>query len=95
MKVITNDTITFKFVPRFVYSSATLTFDNGLDVQNAVANNNVVTILDTSKFTEGENYAFTITSNNEIVYKGKIIFLKNGTDVQNYNAQTQDTKRWQ
>jgi hypothetical protein len=94
MKVITQNTTVFKFVPRFTFNSAVLTFDEGLEVENVVSNNQV-TILNTSLFTEGQNYAFTITSNNEIVYKGKIIFLKNGTDVQNYNAQTQDTKRWQ
>lgn len=93
MKVITPNTTVFKFVPRFTFNSAVLTFDEGLEVENVVSNNQA-TILDTSLFTEGQNYAFTITSNNEIVYKGKIIFLKNGTDVQNYNAQTQDTKRW-
>ena len=31
----------------------------------------------------------------EIIYKGKIIFLKNNTDVQNYTNQSQDNKRWQ
>jgi hypothetical protein len=94
MKVITLNTTIFKFVPRFTFNSAILTFDEGLEVQNVVSNNQV-TILNTSLFTEGQNYAFTITSNSEIVYKGKIIFLKNGTDIQNYSAQTQDTKRWQ
>lgn len=94
MKVITPDTTIFKFVSRFTFNSAFLTFDEGLEVQSVVSNNEV-TIVDTSLFTEGRNYAFTITSNNEIAYKGKIIFLKNGTDIQNYSAQTQDTKRWQ
>lgn len=94
MKVITPNNTIFKFVPRFTFNSAVLTFDEGLEIENVVSNNQV-TILNTSLFTEGQNYAFTITSNNEIVYKGKIIFLKNGTDIQNYSAQTQDTKRWQ
>lgn len=94
MKVITPVKTSFKFIPRIKYINATFTLDSGVVVANNVLND-IVTITDLTKFTEGENYSFTIISNGFTIYKGKLIFLKSGTDIQNYNAQTQDTRRWQ
>lgn len=94
MKVITPEKNSFKFIPRISYLTASFILDSGVVVTNTVLNN-IVTVTDVTKFTEGENYSFTIISNGITIYKGKLIFLKSGTDIQNYNAQTQDTKRWQ
>ena len=93
MKVITPAKPFFKFVPRLNPSFSVFSLDNGMIVQSNIQSNEVV-FLSTVLFTEGQTYSFTITSEEGIIYKGKMIFLKNGTDVQNYNAQTQDTKRW-
>ena len=93
MKVITLENPTFSFVPRFNSSFAALFLDNGIAVSNMIAND-TVTFLDTTVFVEGQTYSFTISSEEGIVYKGKLIYLKDGTDIQNYNAQSQDTKRW-
>ena len=53
-----------------------------------------ITLSDTSGFVQRGNYSFTIINSGTAIYKGKIIFLKNGTDVQNYTNQSQDNRRW-
>lgn len=97
MKVITAEKPFFNIVPRFFSNDFFLTLDNGVPITYDVeklCNKMQVTILDTSIFTQGETYSFTVKNSSEIIYKGKIIFLKNGTDVQNYSAQKQDLRPW-
>ena len=101
MKVVTQAIPIIKFSPRFypaLLDVLVFTLDNGTVIPftwTIEKNNIVATILDTAGFTQGSNYSFTITKGTDIVYKGKLIFLKDGTDVQNYTDKSQDTKRWE
>lgn len=101
MKVVTQAVPIIKFSPRFypaLLDVLVFTLDNGTVIPftwTIEKNNIVATILDTAGFTQGSNYSFTITKGTDIVYKGKLIFLKDGTDVQNYTDKSQDTKRWE
>lgn len=101
MKVVTQAIPIIKFSPRFYPASLDVlvfTLDNGAVIPFTwtVEKNNIVATLETTAgFTQGSNYSFTITKGTDIVYKGKLIFLKDGTDVQNYTDKSQDTKRWE
>lgn len=101
MKVVTSAVPIIDLVPRFYPSlldELTLTFENGFIIPFTwVINGNLLTltITDTTQFKQRDNYSFTLLRGNEIVYKGKMIFLKNGTDIQNYTNNSQDNKRWQ
>jgi hypothetical protein len=101
MKVVTTAMPIIDLVPRFYpYSEdiITLEFENGFIIPFTwVIGGNLLTLTltETSQFKQRENYSFTLFRGNEIVYKGKMIFLKNGTDVQNYTNNSQDNKRWQ
>lgn len=101
MKVVSQGNPVLKLVPRY-YPLAndvlTLEFENGINVPfNWVLSKNliVITLTDTSLLKQRENYSFTLLMGTKIMYKGKIIFLKNGTDIQNYTNNSQDNKRWQ
>lgn len=101
MKVITNAVPVIKLVPRIypaLSDTIVLQFDNdiSIDFEWVLQKNTIViTLLDTSLFKQQEYYPFTLLIGTEIIYKGSIVFLKDGTDVQNYTNQSQDTKRWQ
>lgn len=101
MKVVTQAIPIIKVIPRFyplISDALTIEFESGIVVPFTwVTNENkiVFTFTDTSLFTQTENYSFTIKNGSIVIYKGKIIFLKNNTDVQNYTNQSQDTRRWQ
>jgi hypothetical protein len=101
MKVVTQQNPILQLVPRYypsVNDELILDFENGIIVPFTwILNKNliVITITDTSFLKQRENYSFTLYNSNEIIYKGKIIFLKNGTDIQNYTNNSQDNKRWQ
>lgn len=100
MKVVTEAVPVIKLVPRFypaLTDDLTLTLDNGalLSFDWEISKNAIIiTLENTSGFVQGTTYSFTINRNQEIVYKGKIIFLANDTDIQNYTNQSQNTKRW-
>ena len=100
MKVVTQAIPIIKLVPRFYPSlidNLIFTLDNGSIISTTweiVKNTIVVTIEETTGFVQGTAYSFTLTRNSEIVYKGKLIFVANDTDIQNYTNQTQNTKRW-
>lgn len=100
MKAVTEAIPVIKLVPR-LYPAITddliLTLDNGVVLVfdwEISKNTIVITLEDTSGLVQGTTYSFTITRNSDIVYKGKIIFLANDTDIQNYTNQSQNTKRW-
>ncbi len=101
MKVVTQAVPIIKLSPRFypaLLDVLVFVLDNGTIIPFTwvIEQNNIVaTISDTAGFTQGSNYSFTITQGTDIVYKGKLIFLKDGTDVQNYTDKSQDTKRWE
>lgn len=101
MKVVTVAVPIIDLVPRFYPSlldELSLEFENGFIIPFTwVISGNLLTltITDTSQFKQRDNYSFTLLRGNEIVYKGKMIFLKNGTDIQNYTNNSQDNKRWQ
>lgn len=100
MKVITAALPLFRLVPRFypdIEDELLLVFENEMEIDfewSIDKNMLAVILLDTSLMQQRENYSFTLLLGNEILYKGKLIFLKNGTDVQNYTNQSQDNKRW-
>lgn len=101
MKVITEAIPVIKLVPRIypvISDVLTIEFENGMTNDFIwTINKNVLTITfsETSLFKQRENYSFTLLRGDEILYKGKCIFLKNGTDIQNYTNNSQDNKRWQ
>lgn len=45
-------------------------------------------------FKTQNKYEITISSDSEIIYKGKLIVLDSGTDVQNYNYGSQTTSKY-
>ena len=100
MKVVTQAIPIIKLVPRFYPSlidNLIFTLDNGSIISTTweiVKNTIVVTIEETTGFVQGTAYSFTLTRNSEIVYKGKLSFVANDTDIQNYTNQSQNTKRW-
>ena len=101
MKVVTAALPIIELVPRFypiIADTLTLTFENGLIIPfTFILDKNllILTLTDTAQFKQRENYSFTLLKGTDILYKGKMIFLKNGTDVQNYTNNSQDNKRWQ
>lgn len=101
MKVVTEAIPIIKVVPRLyptLGDNLIIEFENGMTndfIWTVNKNVLVITFSNTSLFKQRENYSFTIFNGEEIIYKGKIIFLKNGTDVQNYSNNSQDNKRWQ
>ena len=101
MKVITQAIPIIKVVPRsypVLGDTLIIEFENGMTndfIWTINKNVLVITFSSTSLFKQRENYSFTILNGTKIIYKGKIIFLKNGTDVQNYSNNSQDNKRWQ
>lgn len=101
MKVVTEAIPVIKLVPRFypaVSDTLAMVLDDGTEITFAwsIEKNHIIITLDsTTGFVQGQNYSFTITLSTDIVYKGKIIFVANNTDIQNYTNQSQNTKRWQ
>lgn len=100
MKVVTNAIPIIQFVPReypLISDTLVLEFEKGFDVPfNWVLDGDLIelTLSDTSLFKQREKYSFTVLIGSEIIYKGVIVFLKDGTDVQNYTNQSQDNKPW-
>lgn len=100
MKVVTESVPVIKFVPR-IYpvpeDTIIITFEDSLVIPFSwvVEKNIVIITLDNTNLVQRGNYSFSVLIGAEIIYKGKIIFLKDGTDVQNYTNQSQDNKRWQ
>ncbi len=45
-------------------------------------------------FKTQNKYEITISNDSEIIYKGKLIVLDSGTDVQNYNYGSQTTSKY-
>ena len=101
MKVVTEQNPFIKVVPRLypiLGDILTIDFENGMTndfVWTISQNILIITFASTNLFKQRDNYSFTIFRGEEILYKGKIIFLKNNTDVQNYTNNSQDNKRWQ
>jgi len=101
MKVVTQAVPIIKFSPRFypaLLDVLVFTLDNGTVIPFTwiiEKNNIVVTLGSIEGFTQGSNYSFTITKGADIVYKGKLLFLKDDTDVQNYTNKSQNTARWE
>ena len=97
MKVITTSKPYFKIIPRFLSGQPILEFENKMIVAYQILEQkNILKVIftNTTLFVEGQNYSFTIKSISGIIYKGKLMFVKTNTNLQNYSAQTQDTKRW-
>ena len=101
MKVVTQAVPIIKFSPRFypaLLDVLVFTLDNGTVIPFTwiIEKNNIVATLgSTTGLIQGETYSFTITRGQEIVYKGKIIFVADNTDIQNYTNKSQNTARWE
>lgn len=101
MKVVTTAVPIIKIVPRLYPNTGdvlVLELETGqtIDIDWVKSNNLLeITLNDLAQFEQRGNYSFTISNSDVVIYKGKIIFLKNNTDVQNYTNQSQDNKRWQ
>ena len=101
MKVVTTAVPIIKIVPRLypnIADTLILELETGQNIDfDWVKSNNLleITLNDLTQFEQRGNYSFTISNSGIVIYKGKIIFLKNDTDVQNYTNQSQDNKRWQ
>ena len=101
MKVVTQSVPVIKFSPRFypdLLDTLVLILDKGVTIPftwTILKNNIISTLGNTAEFTQGEAYSFTITRGQDIVYKGKIIFVADNTDIQNYSNKSQNTKRWE
>jgi len=46
------------------------------------------------KFAENQKYQVTILNDEKIIYLGKLIILKSGTDIQNYEYKQQTNSRY-
>jgi len=101
MKVVTQEIPIIKFSPRFypdLSDTLVLTMDNAniIPFSWVITKNNIVATLEnTTGLIQGETYSFTVTRGQEIVYKGKIIFVADNTDIQNYTNKSQNTARWE
>jgi len=101
MKVVTQAIPVIKFSPRLypdLSDTLVLTMDNVsiIPFSWVITKNNIVATLEnTTGLIQGETYSFTVTRGQEIVYKGKIIFVADNTDIQNYTNKSQNTARWE
>jgi hypothetical protein len=100
MKVVTKSIPSFSICPRHYpsdLSELVLQFKNGMEINFSCTRDKNVLIIelqDTTMLEQREDYEFTLLDNQEIIYKGSIIFLKDGTDIQNYTNQSQDNTPW-
>ena len=100
MKVITALVPEVKLVPRsypLITDNLTLAFEDGTLIPFTwILQGNVLnlTLNSTTGFVQGSYYSFILKNGSEIIYMGKMLFVKNGTDIQNYTNQSQDNKRW-
>lgn len=100
MKVITEAIPIIKLAPRFYpddYNGVELIFQNGLEIDFTIEKQKnllVITLDNTTGFEQREVSEFTLMQLGEIIFKGRVIFLKDNTDVQNYTNQSQDNTPW-
>lgn len=107
MKVLFLDTpLIFKLIPR-KYPDVTDTLTLELRNENTnliitptisflVADKLSITVLEQhSDFKTQNKYEITLLNSSEIIYKGKLIVLEQGTDLQNYNYGSQTTSKFQ
>jgi len=106
MKVLfLTQALTFSLIPRkYPIISDTLT----LDLRNETTGEVItpaITFTVTDKlnititaqpldFKTQNKYEVTISNGSEIIYKGKLIVLDSGTDIQNYNYGSQTTSKY-
>jgi hypothetical protein len=106
MKVLfLNTPLEFSLIPRkypFISDELTLSLRNettGLLI-NPVITFTVSDKLDITLTTQPldfktqNKYEVTLLNDSEIIYKGKLIVLEEGTDVQNYNYGSQTTSKY-
>ena len=55
---------------------------------------NITLTTQPTDFKTQNKYEVTISNGSEIIYKGKLIVLESGTDVQNYNYGSQTTSKY-
>lgn len=106
MKVITLDEPIIYLVPR-VYPE--LTDDLTIEVVNEETGESFsedpiwtiekqlikIAVLETNLLVPLANYEFTLKNGSTIIYKGKMMLVDNNTDIQNFDPQTQEDKRWE
>jgi hypothetical protein len=106
MKVLfLNNTLNFSVIPRNYPSeidNISLTLRN--EMTDEVITPNItfeigqkleITITkQPDSFAENQKYEVTILNNETIIYLGKLIILKSGTDIQNYEYKQQTNSRY-
>ena len=101
MKVVTTAVPIIKIVPRLYPNTGdvlVLELETGqtIDIDWVKSNNLLeITLNDLAQFEQRGNYSFTISNSDVVIYKGKIIFVADNTDIQNYSNKSQNTKRWE
>ena len=106
MKVLFLETaLEFSLIPRkYPIISDTLTLDlrnenTGEVITPAITFTvtdklNITLTTQPTDFKTQNKYEVTISNGSEIIYKGKLIVLESGTDVQNYNYGSQTTSKY-
>jgi hypothetical protein len=106
MKVLFLETaLEFSLIPRkypFISDNLTLSLRNettGIVINPAITfivsdKLNITLTAQPLDFKTQNKYEVTLLNDAEIIYKGKLIVLESGTDVQNYNYGSQTTSRY-
>lgn len=105
MKVVTLENAIVNLIPRsYPVSEHTIIVSLRKEGSETVINPsfNILTkqgyfsfeITDLSQLVIRERYELEVLKDGQIMYLGKLIYLDNDTDVQNYEPQKQSNKRW-
>lgn len=106
MKVLfLDETLIFSLIPRkYPNISDTLTLDlrnenTGVVINPAITFSvddklNITLTTQPTDFKTQNKYEVTVLNGSEIIYKGKLIVLESGTDIQNYNYGSQTTSKY-
>ena len=106
MKVLfLTETLEFSAIPRkypYIYDSLSLVFRNentGEVITPAITFTvtdklNITITTQPADFKTQNKYEVSVWNEGEIIYKGKLIVLESGTDIQNYNYGSQTTSKY-
>lgn len=105
MKVLFyNQPLLFSCIPRnYTISNLSLTLRNELTdviiepiIDYSIDNKlNILIVMQPTDFAIQNKYEFTLKDGQNIVYHGKLIVLKQDTDIQNYEYNTQNNEYFQ
>lgn len=102
MKILFENELILSFVPRRIptESEINVIFRNEMTstlieekyTYSLVKGKVFITINPNSDFTAKNKYEVEVKELGETIYRGKMIYLEQGTDIQNYNQRTQTNK---